>query len=209
MASVHIVQAKRHTGDKDRPSICFYPRCLTACPHYLKSADTPGKEIVSIIPSETAFTAQSVVKEYACSVMVSILSTEQLQAKVWNLTRKVPGSSGKQHTCSPGMCSIVMYVARVLFGTTRPSRLHSCMDVIHLLLDLCRCSRAMLKPLLSYYNVSLGFCSVTKAPFTAAVGLLSLISLEFNCSGWKVPESFKAATMSVMAHPSLRFYKHL
>lgn len=71
-----------------------------------------------------------------------------------------------------------------------------------------RRSHAVLRTLLSYYNVSRGFGSVTKAPFTAAACLLSSISLEFDCSGWKLPESSKAEMMS-MTHPPLPFYKHL
>lgn len=71
-----------------------------------------------------------------------------------------------------------------------------------------RRSHAMLRTLLSYYNVSRGFGSVTKAPFTTTACLLSSISLEFNCSGWKLPESSKAEMMS-MTHPPLPFYNHL
>lgn len=56
--------------------------------------------------------------------------------------------------------------------------LHHHWDVI----QLC-CSHAMLKTVLSYYSVVLGFCPVTKAPFTAAPCLLSSFSLEFGCSG--------------------------
>lgn len=51
-------------------------------------------------------------------------------------------------------------------------------------------SQAMLRSLLSYYNVISGLeLAVTKAPFTAAARLLSSISLEFHCSGWEAPEA--------------------
>lgn len=124
----------------------------------------------------------------SCFLKKKILVTErEPQAKIQDLTRKYSGSKWKHHACSPRMflCSTGPSPVLPEGPAASPLGCHSPLLKMH------RCSHVMLKTVLSYYNVILGCCPVTMAPFTTAPCLLSSFSLEFRCSGWKVAESWR------------------
>lgn len=176
-----------HTGEKDRPShVHFYTCCLTAWAR----ADMAEEWLWYSIRNGLYGTVSG---WRLCLYLVKLNNNHEM-AKIWDLTRKCPGFSWKHH--------VLLRLSQQASLRIAPG------DVVHLWLNMDRRSHAMLRTLLSYCNVSRGFGSATKAPFTAAACLLSSISLEFDCSGWKLPESSKAEMMS-MTHPPLPFYKHL
>lgn len=91
--------------------------------------------------------------------------------------------------CLPENCSTCPSPAL----TSAQQALFKChRDVSHLYRLYVDCGPKLCSEFSSLITMSsLVWCSATKASFTGAVCLLSSISLEFQCSGWEVPEAWR------------------